>query len=196
MEVPGFPGAILCHGKLHCDMKSHAYDIMNILTNFMSKSLRRLPPSALLCLAVLLSVLPLQPVCGQSENPFHANFITKFTSAVEGDFLHVTVTGPGQATYLGKTTAFTDSQFVSLIDGSITATYRLTAAGSDALTIDFVGQGANVDGGVTFSGSYTIVGGTGRFAGATGSGFLAGGALFLTPTDGIGAFAIAGTISR
>jgi len=106
------------------------------------------------------------------------------------------VTGPGQASYLGRSTAFTDSQFVSLIDGSITATYILTGSNGDTLTLDFVAQGTNVDGGATFAGSYTIVGGTGHFAGATGSGFLVGGALFLTATDGIGAFAIAGPISR
>ena len=53
----------------------------------------------------------------------------------------------------------------------------------------------NVEGGVIFSGSYTITGGTGRFIGATGSGVFGGSGLFLTETDGIGAFAVAGTIS-
>ena len=46
-----------------------------------------------------------------------------------------------------------------------------------------------------FSGSYTITGGTGRFNGATGSGVFGGSGLFLTETDGIGAFAVVGTIS-
>ena len=163
---------------------------MKTRSNFLFKSILCLPSLALLFAADLV---PLS-AHAQSEKPFNANFITKFTSVVEGDFLHVTVTGPGQASYLGKSTAFTDSQFVSLIDGSITATYTLTGANGDRLTLDFVAQGTNVDGGVTFAGSYTIVGGTGRFAGATGTGFLTGGALFLTSTDGIGAFAIAGTI--
>jgi len=52
-----------------------------------------------------------------------------------------------------------------------------------------------VEGGVIFSGSYTITGGTGRFTGATGSGVFGGSGLFLTETDGIGCFAVAGTIS-
>jgi hypothetical protein len=169
---------------------------MKTTTNFTSKSVLRLPVLALFFAAVLLFALAPQPVRAQSEKPFSANFITRFTSVVEGNFLHVTVTGPGQASYLGKSTAFTDSQFVSLIDGSITATYILTGSSGDTLTLDFVAQGTNVDGGATFAGNYTIVGGTGHFAGATGSGFLVGGALFLTATDGIGAFAIAGTISR
>jgi hypothetical protein len=169
---------------------------MKTTTNFTSRSVLRLPSLALLFIAVLLSSFVSHPVRAQSEQPFNANFITRFTGVVEGNFLHVTVSGRGQATYAGDTRAFTDSQFVSLIDGSITATYTLTATNGDTLTLNFVGQGTNVDGGATFSGSYTIVGGTGRFAGATGSGFLVGGALFLTATDGIGAFAIAGTISR
>jgi hypothetical protein len=169
---------------------------MKTTINSVFKCVRRRPLFALLFTAMSLTLFVSTPARAQSEKTFSANFITKFTSAVEGDFLHVTVTGPGQASYLGRTTAFTDSQFVSLIDGSITATYTLTAASGDTLTIDFVAQGINVDGGATFSGSYTIVGGTGHFSGAAGTGFLVGGALFLTPTDGIGAFAIAGTISR
>jgi len=169
---------------------------MKTTTSFVCRSVRSFPSLVLLFATILLLALGPQPVRAQSEKPFSANFITKFTSAVEGDFLHITVTGPGQASFLGKATAFTDSQFVSLIDGSITATYTLTDADGDTLTLDFVAQGTNVDGGATFAGSYTITGGTGRFFGAAGSGFLAGGALFLTQTDGIGSFAIAGTILR
>ena len=169
---------------------------MKTTTNFISKGLLRLPASVLLLTAALLTLLTPQQATAQTEKAFNANFITKFTGVVEGNFLHVTVTGNGRASYLGKSTAFTDSQFVSLIDGSITATYTLTERNGDTLTLDFVAQGTNVDGGATFAGTYTIVGGTGQFAGASGSGFLAGGALFLTPTDGIGAFAITGTVSR
>jgi len=53
----------------------------------------------------------------------------------------------------------------------------------------------NVDGGVLFSGSYTITGGTGRYTGATGNGVFGGLGFYLTETDGIGAFALAGGIS-
>ena len=99
---------------------------------------------------------------------------------------------------MGKTTAFTDDQLVNLIDGSGTATYTLTAANGDTLVLALVvpvGGTINVEGGVIFSGSYTITGGTGRFNGATGSGVFGGSGLFLTETDGIGAFAVVGTIS-
>ena len=79
---------------------------------------------------------------------------------------------------MGKTTAFTDDQLVSLIDGSATATYTLTGAKGDTLILAMTFQATNVEGGVTFAGSYTVAGGSGRFEGATGSGLLSGGALF------------------
>ena len=132
------------------------------------------------------------------EVPFHANFITQFESVVEFPLLHVTVNGRGQATYVGRTTAFTDDQLVNLIDGSGSATYTLTGVNGDTLVLALAvqpGGTINVDGGVLFSGSYTITGGTGRFNGATGSGVFGGSALFLTETGGVGAFAVVGTIS-
>ena len=141
------------------------------------------------------------------EKPFHANFITQFETVLEFPLLHVTVNARGQATYMGRTTAFTDDQLVNLIDGSGTATYTLTAAsrmandGSGLRRYACPGSRRSgwghdhTEGGVIFSGSYTITGGTGRFNGATGSGVFGGSGLFLTETDGIGAFAVAGTIS-
>jgi hypothetical protein len=171
---------------------------MKTTTNLISARPRHLPFFALLLAAVtLLAFAPPSSRAGD-EMPFHANFITQFESVVEYPFLHVTVNGRGKATYMGTTTAFTDDQLVSLIDGSGTATYTLTGANGDTLVLSLVVQAGgtiNVEGGVIFSGSYTITGGTGRFNGATGSGVFAGSALFLTETDGIGAFAVAGTIS-
>jgi hypothetical protein len=172
---------------------------MKTTTNFSSKSVLRLPSLALLFAAALLPLFGSQPVLAQGEKPFHANFTTKVISVVEGEFLHITVTGSGQANYLGKTKAFTDNQLVSLIDGSGTATYTLTAADGDTLVLELVvppGGTINVDGGVLFSGTYTINGGTGEFSDASGAGIFAGSGLFLTETDGIGAFQVVGKISR
>lgn len=157
------------------------------------------PPFLALLLATvtLLAFAPHSARAG-GDQPFHANFVTQFKSVVEYPFLHVTVNSRGQATYMGRTTAFTDDQLVSLIDGSGTATYTLTGANGDTVILALVvqvGGTINVEGGVIFSGSYTITGGTGRFSGATGSGAFGGSGLFLTETDGIGAFAVAGTIS-
>jgi hypothetical protein len=171
---------------------------MKTTTNLILASRRHLPALALLLTTITLLAFAPSSARAGGEKPFHANFITEFQSVVEYPLLPVTVNSRGQATYMGRTTAFTDDQLISLIDGSGTATYTLTGANGDTLVLALVfpiGGTINVEGGVIFSGSYTITGGTGRFGGATGTGAFAGSALFLTETDGIGAFAVAGTIS-
>jgi hypothetical protein len=171
---------------------------MKITRHAISARRRSLPFLALLLATVTLLAFTARSARASGDQPFHANFVTQFKSVVEYPNLHVTVNSRGQATYMGRTTAFTDDQLVSLIDGSGTATYTLTGANGDTVVLALVvqvGGTINVEGGVIFSGSYTITGGTGRFSGATGSGAFAGSALFLTETDGIGAFAVAGTIS-
>jgi len=190
---------------------------MKTITQLKSASRRQFPSLALLLAAVTLLAFAPQPVRAGPSYPFHANFITQVETVVEFPLLHVTVDGRGQATDMYRPNAHTDDQLVNLIDGSGTATYILTPAnrmsndGSGSIapaktespTIDTVilalvvqaGGTINMDGGVLFSGSYTITGGTGRFIGATGSGVFGGSGLYLTETDGIGAFAVAGTIS-
>lgn len=164
---------------------------MKTTTNLKSTSCRHLPALALLLATVTLLGFVPQSARASGEKPFHASFITRFESVVEPPFLHVTVNGHGKATYLGRAAAFTDDQLVNPVDGSGTATYTLTGDNGDTLVLALVfpvGGTINVDGGVLFSGSYTITGGTGRFNGASGSGVFGGSALFLTETGGIGAF--------
>ena len=168
---------------------------MKTTTNLNPPSRRHLPSLALLLATVTLLAFVPSPARASDELPFNANFITNVERFVEFPFLHVTVNSRGQATYMGTTTAFTDDQLVSLIDGSATATYTLTGANGDTLILAMTFQATNVEGGVTFAGSYTVAGGSGRFEGATGSGTLSGGALFLDESNGIGAFAVVGTIS-
>jgi hypothetical protein len=159
---------------------------------------QHLPVVALLLATVTLLAFTPQSVTAHNEQPFHANFTTQFTSALTFPLLHLTVHGKGKATYMGTTTAFTDDQVSNLIDGSGSATYTLTAKNGDTLVMTLVvrpGGTINIEGGVLFSGSYTIIGGTGRFSGATGSGVFGGTGLFLSETTGIGAFAVVGTIS-
>jgi len=182
---------------------------MKTITQLKSASRRQFPSLALLLAAVTLLAFAPQPVRAGPSYPFYANFMTHFESVLEFPLLHVAVTAQGQATYMGKTSAFTGDQLVNLVDGSGTATYILTPVGppvpvnKESPTIDTlvlalvvpVGGTINMDGGVLFSGSYTITGGTGRYAGATGSGVFGGSGLYLTETDGIGAFALSGGIS-
>ena len=171
---------------------------MKTTTNLNSSSRRYLPSLALLVAAVMLLAIAPPSARASGEKPFQADFITQFQGVVEYPFLHVTVKSRGQAAYMGRTTAFTDDQLISLIDGSGTATYTLAGKNGDTLVLSLVfpvGGTINVAGGVVFAGTYSITGGTGRFNGTTGSGNFAGSALFLTETDGIGCFAVVGTIS-
>ena len=77
--------------------------------------------------------------------------------------------GTGTATYLGKYTEHATFQ-VDVRTGSATGTATFTAANGDTLTASVVGQGTST-GPTTRSivEVYTITGGTGRFAGATGT---------------------------
>ncbi len=94
--------------------------------------------------------------------------------------MHYTVNGQGRATYMGPTTVVSTDQMVSMIDRSATATYTLTpdTAGvrADTLILAMTFQVTDGPGGITFTGTYTVAGGTGRFAAVTGSGVVAGSA--------------------
>jgi len=171
---------------------------MNRITNYLSVRPRNLSSLALLFATLTLLAFAPHSARAGNEIPFHANFITQVTTFLEFPILHVTVNGKGKATHMGTTTAFTDDQIQNVVDRSGSATYTLTAARGDTLTLALVvpvGGTINIEGGVIFSGTYTVTGGTGRFNGATGSGVFGGSGLFLTETDGIGAFALVGTIS-
>ncbi len=107
-----------------------------------------------------------------AEVPFKGAWATEFQSNVVGPIAYITVTGQGRASHLGKSTASTPNQQVNLVTGEGTATYTLTGANGDTVVIEMEALTTNVPGGVTFAGSYTVTGGTGRFAQATGSGAL------------------------
>jgi hypothetical protein len=127
--------------------------------------------------------------------PFRAAFITEFESVVDSPIAHISVIGQGEALHMGATTAVTTDQAVNLITGEATATYTLTAANGDTIVLELEFQVTFLLPELTFEGSYTVAGGTGRFAGATGSGSLRGSATFTGPNNGVGDFTVAGTIS-
>ena len=89
--------------------------------------------ASLALLLATVSLLAFAPPAARAstERPFHADFITQFETVLEFPILHVTVNGRGQATHMGKTTAFTDDQIGNLLDGSGSATYTLRAANRD-----------------------------------------------------------------
>lgn len=128
--------------------------------------------------------------------PFRASFHTTFTSVVAFPFANISVVGSGQALHMGRTTAVTTNQVVNLLTGEGTATYDLTAANGDVLTVELNATTSFLPNGVAFSGTYVVTGGTGRFATATGGGAIDGTALNTGPNSGIGTFALDGTLSR
>ncbi|MBA3351251.1 MAG: hypothetical protein H0U23_02280 [Blastocatellia bacterium] len=132
---------------------------MNAITKHLSVRDRSLPLFALLFATISLLTFAPQSAQASSEKPFHANFTTQFETVVEFPLIHVTVNSRGQATYMGRTTAFTDDQLINLIDGSGSATYTLTGVNGDTLILALVfpiGGTINVEGGVIFSGTYAI----------------------------------------
>ena len=84
-------------------------------------------------------------------------------------FLSVSIEGTGNATHLGRFTVEIP-HFVNTTNRTSTGTYEFTAANGDTLTAGFTGQATLTAPGVlSVVETATITGGTGRFAGATGS---------------------------
>ena len=86
----------------------------------------------------------------------------------EFPLLFVDGAGQGKITHLGRLTA-TWHREGSLIDGSQTASYEFKAANGDSVFADSIGQAVITPEGISVLEAATITGGTGRFAGATGS---------------------------
>lgn len=92
----------------------------------------------------------------------------------------VLINGAGNATHLGRFTVRIP-HLVNMVTRTATGSYEFTAANGDTLTADFTGQATPATPGVlSIAETATITGGTGRFAGATGS--FTGKRLFNTAT--------------
>ena len=136
------------------------------------------------------------PASARDQVPFRAAFGTEVQIEFVYPFFYISVTGQGNASHLGATTAVTDNQIVNVNTGMATATYTLTGANGDTVVLEMIFQTTFLpNNAVTFEGTYTVTGGTGRFYGATGSGDLAGSAIVTGPNTAIGSFSVAGTIS-
>jgi hypothetical protein len=79
--------------------------------------------------------------------------------------VYVHFVGTGQATHLGNFTA-TGDVAIHEIEGIVLGIYTLTAANGDMIFLTMSGHGIDP---FHASGAFTVVGGTGRFQGATGS---------------------------
>jgi hypothetical protein len=104
-----------------------------------------------------------------AKTPFKGTIQAVETSQVVFPTLSVTLDGTGTATYLGKYTEHATFQ-VNLLTLSGVGSATFTAANGDTLTATGVGQATPTSPGVvSIVEVYTITGGTGRFADATGT---------------------------
>jgi hypothetical protein len=86
------------------------------------------------------------------------------TVGIDAGVAHTHVEGEGQATHLGHFTVTGDVD-LDLATGLPEGTWTLTAANGDMLFLEMDGHGIDPLHGF---GAFTVVGGTGRFEGATG----------------------------
>jgi hypothetical protein len=105
-----------------------------------------------------------------AETPFKGKVNAVETVAVAPPTLSVTRNGTGTATYLGKFTEHITLQ-VNIPTSHATGVATFTAANGDTLTATVEGQSTETatPGVVSIVEVYTITGGTGRFADATGT---------------------------
>ncbi len=158
------------------------------------------------CAAVLLAAAALAccvagvvPSTRAQEHqvPFKATFDAEGSAVMTPPLVEITIHGQGIASHMGWTSMVTTNQLLNLITLHATATYTLTAANGDtvvlAVEVDYVILPAAE--GVTFSGDYVVVGGTGRFESATGGGTITAQATFTGPDTSIALISLEGTIS-
>jgi hypothetical protein len=117
-------------------------------------------------LAVLMLSAP--AIAAAKQVPFKGRSsgvvtVVGFDPAAGISYTHVA--GEGQATHLGHFTVSADVA-VDVATGMPHGTWTLTAANGDMLFLSMGGHGIDATHGF---GAFTIVGGTGRFQGATGS---------------------------
>ena len=133
--------------------------------------MKRYSSAARLALAVLVVLGITGAVTAGEHRHFKGN--------LEGDvvitplappFVSVLVEATGKATHLGKFT-LDIPHVVNAANGTAIGSYEFTAANGDTLTADFTGTATPTakPGVLAIVETATITGGTGRFAGATGS---------------------------
>ena len=105
-----------------------------------------------------------------AETPFKGTFNGVETGETAFPIRSITREGAGTATYLGKYTSHLTAQ-INLLTSHATGAATFTAANGDTLTTTVEGQATptTTPGVLSVVEVYTITGGTGRFADATGS---------------------------
>ena len=132
--------------------------------------MRKLTTLAVLALTLGLAVtVGTVAVAAAAETPFKGTLDAVETSQFVFPISSIDREGTGTATYLGKYTEHVTQQ-VNVLTMSSTGASTFTAANGDTLNASISGQANPTSPGVlSIVEVYTITGGTGRFAGATGT---------------------------
>lgn len=153
---------------------------------------------AIVVLALTLGQVALaNPALGGADVPFKGSDQGGFelSGACPGGSLEeVVIGGTGRATQLGAYT-YTATECFDGVSGAFAGSATLTAANGDAITGTYQGQvsGTADPDVITYQEELELTGGTGRFAGATGTFQVAGVANLLTLEYGQ---RLTGTVSR
>ena len=132
--------------------------------------MKRHSSAASLALAVLAVLGLAGPVAAGEQVPFKGSLDGVVTVTPDPPLLSVLVDATGNATQLGHFT-LAIPHIVDPATGTATGSYDFTAANGDTLSADFTGYArpTATPGVLYIEETATITGGTGRFAGATGS---------------------------
>ena len=132
--------------------------------------MKRYSFAAGLALAVVVVLGLAGPAAAGEQVPFKGSVEGVVTiTPLTPPFVQVDVDATGNATQLGQY-ALAIPHVVNRANGTAIGSYEFTAANGDTLFADFTGQATPIGGGVLYiEETATITGGTGRFAGATGS---------------------------
>jgi hypothetical protein len=115
----------------------------------------------------LLPILTVVAILGAFPALVVADHGVPFKGSAELTFgMNGTLVGTGEGTHIGR---FTEVASPVITGNTFTATVILTAANGDEVH-KMVTNGTITSNGTAFSGTFMVVGGTGRFANATGSG--------------------------
>ena len=132
--------------------------------------MKRHSPAASLALATLVVLGLAGPADAGEQVPFKGRLegVVTTLTPLQPPFMFVRVEGTGNATHLGR---FTWVAMLVASPEEATGSYQFTAANGDMLFADFTGHGTPTEtpGVLYIVDDATITGGTGRFAGATGS---------------------------
>jgi hypothetical protein len=129
----------------------------------------RRPMFSALVAAFAVSLASIAVSAVAAETPFKGTVNAVETSQLVFPIASVNREGTGTATYLGKFTEHVTLQ-VNVLTGSATGAATFTAANGDSLSASVVGQSTRIGPTVlSIVEAYTITGGTGRFAGVTGT---------------------------